>query len=90
MNKLQFIYGAAITLALNIVLLITAINEKIITAGYIAAIIILFGFSMIIKVMLANAVKDGQPTNWKNVASYAAGSGTVSIVILILYLLAIS
>ena len=89
MSKFQFIYGAGITAILNLLLYITALEEEIIKSGLITALIIIFIFSVGVKTVLADTVKDGEATNWKAVGSFALGSGIVTIVILVLSLLAI-
>lgn len=89
MNKFQFIYGAGITAILNLLLYITALGEEIIKSGLITALIIIFIFSVGVKIVLANTVKDGQSTDWKSVGSFALGSGVVTIITLVLSLLAI-
>ena len=89
MSKFQFIYGAGITAVLNLLLYITALGEEIIKSGLITALIIIFVFSVGVKVALANTVKDNQSTDWKSVGSFALGSGVVTIITLVLSLLAI-
>ena len=89
MSKFQFIYGAAITAILNLLLYITTLGGEIIKSGLVISLITIFIFSVGIKTMLANAVKDGQSTDWKSVGSFALGSGIVTIITLVLSLLAI-
>lgn len=89
MSKFQFIYGAGITAILNLLLYITALGEEIIKSGLITALIIIFIFSVGVKTVLANTVKDGQSTDWKSIGSFALGSGVVTIITLVLSLLAI-
>lgn len=89
MSKFQFIYGAGITAILNLLLYITALGGEIIKSGLVISLITIFIFSVGIKIVLANTVKDGQSTNWKSVGSFALGSGIVTIITLVLSLLAI-
>ena len=89
MSKFQFIYGAGITAVLDLILYITALGEEIIKSGLITALIIIFVFSVGVKIALANTVKDNQSTDWKSVGSFALGSGIVTIITLVLSLLAI-
>lgn len=89
MSKFQIIYGASITTFLNLLLYITALGEEIIKSGLIVSLITIFVFSVGVKIALANTIKDGQPTDWKSVGSFALGSGVVTIITLILSLLAI-
>lgn len=89
MNKFQFIYGAGITAVLNLLLYITALGGEIIKSGLVISLITIFIFSVGIKLILANTVKDGQSTDWKSVGSFALGSGVVTIITLVLSLLAI-
>ena len=89
MSKFQFIYGAGITAILNLLLYITALGGEIIKSGLVISLIIIFIFSVGIKTILANTVKDGQSTDWKSVGSFALGSGIVTIITLVLSLLAI-
>lgn len=89
MSKFQIIYGASITALLNLLLYITALGEEIIKSGLVISLITIFVFSVGVKVVLANTVKDGQSTDWKSVGSFALGSGIVTIVTLVLSLLAI-
>lgn len=89
MNKFQIIYGACITAVLNLLLYITVLGGEIIKSGLITALTITFIFSVGIKTILANTVKDGQSTDWKSVGSFALGSGIVTIITLVLSLLAI-
>ena len=89
MSKFQIIYGACVTVILDLILYITALGEEIIKSGLITALIIIFVFSVGVKVALANTVKDNQSTDWKSVGSFALGSGVVTIITLALSLLAI-
>lgn len=89
MNKFQFIYGAAITLALDALLLITSIRGEIIKSGLIIALIVLFAFSVGVKLMLASATKNDVPTNWKDFASYTIGSAITTMIIMVISILAI-
>lgn len=89
MNKLQFIYGAIITLVLDVILLCTGIGSKIITHGLIIALIILFIFSVGVKIMIGNCTKDNEATDWKAIGSYAFGAGIITIGVLTISLLAI-
>lgn len=89
MSKFQFIYGAGITAILNLILYITALGGEIIKSGLVISLVTIFIFSVGVKIVLANTVKDGQSTDWKSVGSFALGSGIVTIVTLVLSLLAI-
>lgn len=89
MSKFQIIYGASITALLNLLLYITALGEEIIKSGLVISLSTIFVFSVGVKVVIANTVKDGQSTDWKSVGSFALGSGIVTIVTLVLSLLAI-
>ena len=89
MSKFQFIYGASITAVLNLLLYITALGGEIIKSGLVISLITIFIFSVGVKIVLANTVKDGQSTDWKSVGSFALGSGIVTIITLVLSLLAI-
>ena len=89
MNKSQIIYGACVTAVLNLLLYIISLGGEIIKSGLITALIITFIFSVGIKTILANTVKDGGATDWKAVGSFALGSGIVTIITLVLSLLAI-
>lgn len=89
MNTNQIIHGAIITLVLDVILLCTGIGSKIITHGLIIALIILFMFSVGVKIMLANCTKDNEATDWKAIGSYAFGAGIITIVVLAISLLAI-
>ena len=89
MNKFQFIYGAGITAILNLLLYITALGGEIIKSGLVISLITIFIFSVGVKIVLANTVKDGQSTDWKSVGSFALGSAIVTIVTLVLSLLTI-
>ena len=89
MSKFQFIYGAGITAILNLLLYITALGGEIIKSGLVISLITIFIFSVGVKIVLANTVKDGQSTDWKSVGGFALGSGIVTIITLVLSLLAI-
>ena len=89
MNKVQFIFGIAVTALFNLILLLTGVNEEIITSGFIFATLILFALSVFIKIMIENAIKETQATDWKAIGSFALGSGFVTIITIGLYLLAI-
>ena len=89
MSKFQFIYGAGITAILNLLLYITALGGEIIKSGLVISLITIFIFSVGVKIVLANTVKNGQSTDWKSVGSFALGSGIVTIITLVLSLLAI-
>lgn len=89
MNKFQFIYGAGITAVLNLLLYITTLGGEIIKSGLVVSLITIFIFSVGVKIVLANTIKDGQSTDWKSIVSFAFGSGIVTIVTLVLSLLAI-
>ena len=89
MSKFQIIYGACITAVLNLLLYITALGGEIIKSGLVISLITIFIFSVGVKIVLANTVKDGQSTDWESVGSFALGAGIVTIVTLVLSLLAI-
>ena len=89
MSKFQTIYGACLTAVLNLLLYISAIGEEFVKGGLVAALLIVFAFVVSIKLMLANAVKDGESVDWKAIGSFAIGSGVVTIITLVLSLLAI-
>lgn len=89
MSKFQIIYGAGITTVLNLLLYITALGGEIIKSGLVISLVTIFIFSVGVKIVLANTVKDGQSTDWKSVGSFALGSGVVTIITLVLSLLAI-
>ena len=89
MNKFQFIYGAAVTAILNLLLYITVLGEEPIKSGMIGALLTIFIFSVGIKLMLVNTVKDNESVDWKAFGSYTLGAGIVTIITLVLSLLAI-
>ena len=89
MSKFQIIYGACVTAVLNLLLYITTLGGEIIKSGLITALIIIFAFSVIVKIMISRTTNEGKNTDWKSVVSFAFGSGIVTIVTLVLSLLAI-
>lgn len=90
MNKFQIIYGICFTAVLNLLLYITGLGGEIIKSGLISALIVIFIFSVSIKIIISNSVKDNQTTDWKSIGSFAFGSGIVTIITLVLSLLAIA
>ncbi len=89
MNKLQFIYGAIITLALDALLLFTGVGGEIIKIGLVAALFILCAFIIIIKAMISRGTDEGKNTDWHNVKPFAIGSIITTIIVLIVSLVAI-
>lgn len=89
MSKFQIIYGACLTAVLNLLLYISAIGEEFVKGGLVAALLIVFAFIVVIKLMLANAVKDGESVDWKAIGSFAIGAAAVTIITIAFSFLAI-
>ena len=89
MNKFQFTFGALVTLALNVILLLTVLGEQILTYGFIGAVLIIFAFVSIIKLAIGNAISDNKSVDWKFIGSFAFGSFVATLVVLLLGLAAI-
>ena len=89
MSKFQTIYGACLTAVLNLLLYISAIGEEFVKGGLVAALLIVFAFVVVIKLMLANAVKDGESVDWKAIGSFAIGAAFITILTIVFSLLAI-
>lgn len=89
MIKVQVIFGVLTTLSVNAVLFLTVLGEKVLPYGFLFSTIFIFGFLSIVKVVLANATKNNEKTDWLSVGSFVAGSCIATIFVLILGLLAI-
>ena len=91
MNIFQFAFGAIITFALNFILYITGEGnlEDIQSTGLVIALLIIFAFVSIVKIMIANSVKDNQSTNWIGVAYFVGGSAIITATTIISYFAAI-
>lgn len=89
MSKSQFIYGAIVTLALDALLLITGLGGEIIVGGLYAALLILFVFINIIKIMITSTDKSETVSKWDNIGSYAVGSGVMTVIVMVLCSIAI-
>ena len=90
MNTFQFAFGAIITFALNFILYITGEGnlEDIQSIGLVLALLIIFAFVSIVKIMIANSVKDNQPTNWIGVGYFVGGSAIITAATIISYFIA--
>ena len=91
MNTFQFAFGAIITFALNFILYITGEGnlEDIQSTGLVIALLIIFAFVSIVKIMIANSVKENQPTNWAGVGYFVGGSAIITAATIISYFVAI-
>ena len=91
MNTFQFAFGAIITFALNFILYITGEGtlEDIQSIGLVLALLIIFAFVSIVKIMIANSVKDNQATNWIGVGYFVGGSAIITAATIISYFIAI-
>ena len=91
MNTFQFGFGAIITFALNSILYLTGEStfEDIQTPGLVAALLIIFAFVSMVKIMIANSVKDNQATNWIGVGYFVGGSAVITAATIISYFIAI-
>lgn len=91
MNIFQFAFGAIITFILNVVLYATGdcSIENINSDGLVLALLIIFGFVSIVKIMIANSVKDNQPTNWIGIGYFVGGSVIITVATIISYFIAI-
>lgn len=91
MNTFQFVFGAIITFALNLILYLSGEGnfEDIQPTGLVLALLIIFAFVSIVKIMIANSVKDNQATNWISVAYFVGGSAIITVATIISYFTAI-
>ena len=91
MNTFQFAFGAIITFALNFILYITGEGnlEDIQSTGLVIALLIIFAFVSIVKIMIANSVKDNQSTNWIGIGYFVGGSAIITVATIISYFIAI-
>lgn len=91
MNTFQFGFGAIITFVLNVILYLTGEGnlEDIQSTGLIIALLIIFAFVSIVKIMIANSVKENQPTNWIGVGYFVGGSAIITATTIISYFVAI-
>lgn len=91
MNAVQFVFGALITFILNVILYATGdcsiadINSD----GLVLALLIIFAFLTVVKIMIANSVKDNQPTDWVSVGYFVGGSAIITVATIISYFIAI-
>ena len=89
MKKIQFTFGALTTLSVDAILFLSVLGEKVLTHGFVISVIIIFAFVSFIKLILGNATKDNEGTNWKSIFSFILGSSISTIIVLIMGLAAI-
>lgn len=89
-KKKEVVYGFMATGLINLLLVLTAAGEEIITSGFVTAVCVLFAMSIGIRLMLASAMKesDGQDaaTDWVSWAWYTLGALVASVISLFLVL----
>ena len=91
MNTFQFAFGAIITFILNVILYATGDCSiaNINSDGLVLALLIIFAFVSIVKIMIANSVKEKQYTNWIGVGYFVGGSAIITAATIISYFIAI-
>lgn len=91
MNTFQFAFGAIITFILNVILYATGDCSiaNINSDGLVLALLTIFGFVSMVKIMIANSVKENQPTNWIGVGYFVGGSAIITAATIISYFIAI-
>lgn len=91
MNTFQFGFGAIITFVLNSILYLTGEGslKDIQSTGLVLALLIIFAFVSIVKIMIANSVKDNQATNWVGVGYFVGGSAIITAATIVSYFIAI-
>lgn len=84
MKKIQFTFGALTTLSVDAILFLSAIGEEVLTHSFVISVLIIFAFVSFIKLMLGNATKDNEGTDWKSIGSFVLGSAISTIIVLVM------
>lgn len=85
MSVKELLLGFVLQGALIGVAVLSLCGDAIIEWGYYLAVAILFAFNCGIRLVLGNANKDGEATDWGSIGDYCIGSFLAAALSLVIY-----